>query len=92
MSTNLDKRKKNVSILKNKTLKSEEESDKLTAQGGDGRSAVVCPLHHFLLGFDLYQNKSVTVLISNISVSLFCHTKEEKHGVKNPWLSLSQQM
>lgn len=54
---------------------------KLTVNGSDRRSAVACPLHHFM--FDLYQIKWAAGFISDISVLSFCQTKEEKRGSRS---------
>lgn len=67
MNTKLDKRwGKSGSKLKNKTLKTVGNNGELTAKGGDRRSAAARPLHHFMLGFDFYQNECVAGLISDI--------------------------
>lgn len=64
MNAKLDeRRKKSGSKLEYEALRSEGNNGELMAEGGDRRSAAVCPLHHFMLDFDLYQNKCVSGLI-----------------------------
>lgn len=54
---------------------------KLKGNDGDRRSAVACFLHHFLLGFDLYQNQCVAGSISDISApSPFVGPKKRNTG------------